>query len=103
MTTREGRFGADDLYYRVWDATTPRATVVLSHGYAEHSGRYEHVGNALAQAGFTTWALDHYGHGQSGGERASIGSLPRAVANVDALVDLATDGAADPTFVIGHS
>lgn len=104
MTTREGRFGDDDLFYRVWDADAPRAVIVLAHGYAEHSGRYEHVGAALAGAGFSTFALDHFGHGQSGGERASIGSLPRAVANVDALVDLAEKEHPDlPRFVLGHS
>jgi alpha-beta hydrolase superfamily lysophospholipase len=101
MTTREGRFADDQLYYRVWDADAPRATVVLAHGYAEHSGRYEHVGRAFADAGFTTWALDHFGHGQSEGERASIGSLARAVANLDAFVDTVEgDG---PRFLLGHS
>lgn len=101
MTSREGRFADGQLYYRVWDADAPRATVVLAHGYAEHSGRYEYVGNALAAAGFTTWALDHFGHGQSAGERADIGSLPRAVANLDAFVDIVE--ASGPTLLLGHS
>jgi acylglycerol lipase len=106
MTTREGRFSDGQLYYRVWDADAPRAVIVLAHGYAEHSGRYEHVGDAFAAAGFTTWALDHFGHGQSEGERASIGSLPRAVANLDAFVDLVaaeTTPADLPRFLLGHS
>ncbi len=104
MTTREGRFSDDQLYYRMWEASAPRATIVLSHGYAEHSGRYEHVGDALAGAGFSTWALDHFGHGQSHGERASIGSLSRAVANLDAFVDLvATQDGGLPRFLLGHS
>ncbi|HZN12647.1 MAG TPA: alpha/beta hydrolase [Acidimicrobiales bacterium] len=104
MTTREGRLADGQLYYRVWDADAPRAAVVLAHGYAEHSGRYEHVGGALAGAGFSTYALDHFGHGQSEGERADIGSLTRAVANLDALVDLVAAEADDrPLFLLGHS
>jgi acylglycerol lipase len=101
MADRDGTFAGDRLFYRAWDAPTPAGTVVLSHGYAEHSGRYEHVGAAFADAGFTTWALDHAGHGQSEGERGSIGSIPSAVADLDAFVDLAAEGL--PTFLVGHS
>jgi alpha-beta hydrolase superfamily lysophospholipase len=106
MTTREGRWAADRLYYRVWDAEQPRATIVLAHGYGEHSGRYEHVGDALAAAGFTTWALDHHGHGQSAGDpRASVRSVGAAVDDLDAFVDLvqADDASPSPYFLIGHS
>ena len=104
MTTREGRFADGRLYYRVWDAPARRATVVLAHGYGEHSGRYEHVGDALAAAGFTTWALDHAGHGQSEGERASIGSLAGAVDDLDTFVDAVLDaGGGEPLFLLGHS
>jgi acylglycerol lipase len=101
MADRDGVFAGDRLFYRAWDAPSPVGTVVLAHGYAEHSGRYEHVGAAFADAGYTTWALDHTGHGQSEGERGSIGSIPSAVADLDAFVDLITaDG---PVFLVGHS
>jgi acylglycerol lipase len=104
MTTREGRFAGGRLYYRAWEAPSPHATVVLAHGYAEHSGRYEHVGDALAAAGFTTWALDHAGHGQSEGERASVGTLAGAVEDLDAFVDaVLEEGAPQPVFLLGHS
>jgi acylglycerol lipase len=101
MADRDGTFAGDRLFYRAWDAPSPAGTVVLAHGYAEHSGRYEHVGAAFAEAGYTTWAVDHAGHGQSEGERGSIGSIPAAVADLDTFVDLA---AADrPVFLVGHS
>ena len=104
MTTREGRCANDDLYYRVWEAPSPRAVVVLAHGYAEHSGRYHHVGEALADAGFETWALDHRGHGQSVGDRADIGSLASAVGELDDFVVLAQDQHPGvPVFLLGHS
>ena len=104
MSDREGRFAGDRLFYRVWDTTAPVASVVLAHGYAEHSGRYEHVGVALAAAGFRTWALDHHGHGHSQGDRADIRSLGEAVSDVDGFVDLVVAEARDaPVFLVGHS
>lgn len=58
---------------REWAAAgEPRATVVLVHGLAEHSGRYEHVGSALAAAGFDVRSFDLRGAGASGGRRWDI-------------------------------
>ena len=34
------------------DEETPLGTVLLSHGYAEHSGRYIHLRSALTRAGY---------------------------------------------------
>jgi len=64
--------------------------VVLCHGYAEHSGRYEHVAATLVGAGWAVFALDHRGHGRSSGNRAVIDNLDAALADLDALVDRAT-------------
>src|SRR3954469_22769223 len=80
ITRREGRFSGDRLAYRVWDVADPKAIVVIAHGYAEHSGRYDHVGMALGEAGFAAWAPDHFGHGLSqGDERGNVGSVEEAV------------------------
>jgi alpha-beta hydrolase superfamily lysophospholipase len=46
--------------------------MLLVHGLAEHSGRYEHVGAQLAAAGIDTYAFDLRGFGGSGGPRASV-------------------------------
>jgi acylglycerol lipase len=48
------------------------ATLLLVHGLAEHSGRWEHVGEAFAAAGIDTHAIDLRGFGGSGGRRASV-------------------------------
>lgn len=104
MADREGRFSGNRLFYRIWRASPARAVAVLAHGYAEHSGRYEHVGRALVGAGLATFALDHHGHGQSEGERANIRSVADAVADLDAFVDLATSEVPGvPVFLVGHS
>jgi acylglycerol lipase len=62
------------LRVRHWPVASaqPWAALLLVHGLAEHSGRYEHVGAQMAAAGIDTWAFDQRGFGASGGERASV-------------------------------
>lgn len=62
------------LLVRHWPVAVgePWASMVLVHGLAEHSGRYEHVGAQLAAAGIETYAYDQRGFGGSGGDRASV-------------------------------
>src|SRR5205085_11424719 len=105
ITRREGRFSNDLLAYRVWETVDPKALVVIAHGYAEHSGRYDHVGTALAEAGLATWALDHFGHGLSAGDaRGNAGSVEDAVADMDEFVTLASASAPTlPVFLDGPS
>ncbi|PLU81672.1 alpha/beta hydrolase, partial [Sinorhizobium medicae] len=42
-----------------------RAILVISHGLAEHSGRYARFAEAMADKGFHVYAHDHRGHGTS--------------------------------------
>src|SRR5688500_18322460 len=51
---------------RWWPVEAPRGVVLLSHGAAEHSGRYDRFARALNVAGFAAAALDHRGHGATG-------------------------------------
>ncbi|WP_019928384.1 alpha/beta hydrolase [Nocardia sp. BMG111209] len=93
------------IFWRAWlpDGEV-RAVAILVHGVGEHSGRYEHVGQRLAEHGFATYADDHIGHGQSAGHGANIGSLDEAADNEATMLDIATQRHAGlPRFVIGHS
>jgi alpha-beta hydrolase superfamily lysophospholipase len=100
----EGRFAEDRLYYQAWPVEPARGHVIISHGFAEHSGRYAHVAAALNEEGLAVWAPDHRGHGQSQGERANIESVWSAVADLDLLVDVVRRAAPDaPVFLVGHS
>ena len=101
----EDRFAGGRLYYRHWDSPgSAAAQVVISHGYAEHCGRYEHVAAALNTAGMSVWALDHRGHGRSEGERGDIDSVGTAVADLDLFVDVVRAAAPEgPLYLVGHS
>ena len=64
-------FGIEQV--REWPTEgPPRATVVMIHGLAEHSGRYERTGSLLSDAGFAVRSFDLFGFGGSGGRRGDI-------------------------------
>ncbi len=99
--------GADgvSIDWRCWPATPgePRALVVIVHGLGEHAGRYERVAERLRDEGYTVYALDHHGHGRSGGRRGRF-SMRSAVEDLDRLVVHAgTDHADTGIVLLGHS
>jgi len=104
-TTEVLRHAAGEQLLRRWEAAGDAvASVVLVHGYAEHSGRYEAVGAHLAGTGLASWATDLRGHGRSSGERASVAALDDLVADVRRVVDRARAAdPASPLFLFGHS
>ncbi|MFL1476372.1 alpha/beta hydrolase [Pseudomonas grimontii] len=57
------------LYVNHWMPVGPaKAVVMLSHGMAEHSGRYERLAKALCSAGYGVYAPDQRGHGRTADE-----------------------------------
>jgi lysophospholipase len=60
------------LYLRSVEPDEPKAIVLFLHGYADHGGRYMHVLEALAGAGYSAHALDYRGHGKAGGRRGFV-------------------------------
>lgn len=80
----------------------PRAQVVLVHGIAEHSGRYERTGTLLAEAGFGVRGFDLIGAGGSGGPRWDIDDWDRYHAQIERHVEEAGDSGR-PVVLIGHS
>ncbi len=103
----EEMIGAGDVRLRTatWcAATVPRATIVLVHGYAEHSGRYDHLVSCLTGRGYTVAALDHRGHGESGGRRAAIRRFDDYVDDLGLLMERAAAADPDlPVILLGHS
>ena len=82
----------------------PRDHLVLAHGYGEHLGRYCAVAEYFTAAGYAVHALDHRGHGKSGGARAVIDSFANADADIDQLVDkVRIESGLARIKLIGHS
>lgn len=114
MVSRATTADGTDLLVRHWPADEaeaggawagdPWASVLLVHGLAEHSGRYEHVGDQLAGAGLDTWAYDQRGNGGSGGRRGHVDRWAQVhddLAERLAIVRASADH--HPVVLYGHS
>jgi alpha-beta hydrolase superfamily lysophospholipase len=93
------------IFVRSWlPDGAPRDQVVIAHGYAEHSGRYDAVARFLTGRGFAAHALDHHGHGRSEGTPAVIERFAQADADIDTLVDkVRAESGLASVKLIGHS
>jgi alpha-beta hydrolase superfamily lysophospholipase len=58
-------FNVDIIFYE-WPVADPRAVIQIAHGLGEHARRYDQMAAVLNRAGFTVYADDHRGHGQTG-------------------------------------
>ena len=93
------------LYQQSWRGGTTKAAVVLVHGYAEHSGRYEHVAERFTAGGYAIHTFDLRGHGRSEGEpRVSVRSIDEHTGDVERFVAAVREREAGlPLFLLGHS
>ena len=108
MTHAEGTLrtlAGASLYYQIWlPGDTPTGVLLVAHGLAEHSGRYEHFAAFFAARGYAVFAIDHLGHGKSDGDRCHIGQFSDYTDGVSLLLDqVHEEYPATPVFLIGHS
>lgn len=98
-----------EIFTRWWPAESPRGVVFIAHGASEHSGRYDRFARALNAAGFAAVALDHRGHGRTGGSPSGAlmgpGGGQAVIDDLHELRAAAEDrfGAETPVFAFGHS
>jgi acylglycerol lipase len=108
LRTHSDRFaGADgvEIFWRAWlPPGEVRRAIVLVHGISEHSDRYARVAERLVPEGYAIYAPDHRGHGRSGGRRAFIDRMTNASADLDTVVDIATEArGGEKPIMLGHS
>ena len=88
-----------------WPAADPRGTILIQHGYAEHSARYldhyNHLVPALNARGLDVYAFDMEGHGRSAGTRGLTDISRMANAHRAARRELCANGL--PLLLFGHS
>jgi alpha-beta hydrolase superfamily lysophospholipase len=102
--TYEGAAGIA-IYRRAWlPEGDTRGVMVLVHGMSEHSGRYDHVGRFLASRGLAVHALDHRGHGQSGGELGTVEKFDYFLDDLSTFLSLVrAEHPRGPLVLLGHS
>jgi alpha-beta hydrolase superfamily lysophospholipase len=55
-----------EIKFYEWPVADPKAVVQIAHGLGEHARRYDDMAAVLNRAGFSVYADDHRGHGQTG-------------------------------------
>ena len=60
------------IQYRHWPVEDAKACVLLAHGLAEHTGRYERLAARFNACGVAVVGPDHIGHGASPGVRVYL-------------------------------
>ncbi len=113
MKSADFRFQTIDganLHVNGWAVEKPKAVVQVLHGMAEYGARYARLAQALATAGYTTYAHDHRGHGKSVPEGTPPGHMAdsdgwnRIVEDAHGVNrDIAKRHPGVPIIVLGHS
>ena len=103
----EGRFalaGDRGLFRRAWLPREPERVLLVTHGFAEHSGRYEALGTWFAGRGCAVHAYDLRGHGRSGGPRNYVGSVRDYQDDLAAVVECVRgEHSGLEVVLVGHS
>jgi alpha-beta hydrolase superfamily lysophospholipase len=106
--------GIDITFYE-WPVANPKAVVQIVHGLGDHAKRYEHIAKQLNRAGYSVYADDHRGHGETGlrmqaegyikkqgnlgpGGMAAVFSDVRQLSHI-----IAGENPEEPLVLLGHS
>ncbi len=98
------------VFVRKWSPSgTPKASLLVIHGMAEHSARYRFLAEAMTQAGWAVYVPDLRGHGKTAlegrlgwiADRDGFGRIRADLKELAALASAQEGGA--PLFLFGHS
>ena len=82
----------------------PKAVMVITHGFGEHSGRYHGMAEHLAGQGIAVLAIDLEGHGKKTTRKGVVRSYDIFHGDVSLLLSEARQRFPDlPVFLYGHS
>jgi lysophospholipase len=86
-------------------AGTPKGVVLVTHGYAEHAGRYRELAHVIVDAGWACLTYDVRGHGKSPGVRGFIDRFEVYLEDLAAMQAAAKAlvPASAPMVLLGHS
>ncbi|HEX5035721.1 MAG TPA: alpha/beta fold hydrolase [bacterium] len=107
--------GELDLFIQSWTPKKPLkngkavaplkpAVIALVHGMAEHSGRYGFPVKYFTSRGYTVYAMDLRGHGESGGRRSYADSFEDLMEDIDRYLEkIRKAEKGKKVFLVGHS
>ncbi len=96
------------LFLRTWKPdntnTKLKGIVLIAHGYAEHSDRYNYTAKYFTDNNYAVYAPDHYGHGRSEGVKADVPDFRIFVEDLLSVLSKIQSTEKDiPIFLLGHS
>jgi len=80
-----------------------KATVVLLHGYLNHTGQFKHLIGFLLEQGYAVSAFDLPGHGLSTGQSARIDEFEEYARSVDDFMKIVRPRIEGPYHALGFS
>ncbi len=96
--------GGTEIFFQNWNVENPRCILVIAHGVGEHSGRYSNIINELKGSSVSIYALDHRGHGRSGGKLGHVESFMDYVYDLKIFIDLIKEDINENRLILlGHS
>lgn len=85
-----------------FEVENPKATIIITHGIAEHSMRYERIVGILNENNYNVITYDLRGHGQSQGKRGYLKSFHNFVDDLEVIVNKERVKGGK-IFLLGHS
>ncbi len=95
--------GGFTLAAHLYEPVRYTATVVLLHGYLNHTGQFRHLIRHLLECGFAVAVFDLPGHGLSSGETAAIDSFDQYITATQDFMKIVKDRFNGPFHTVGFS
>ena len=73
------------LAYDAYETTSPRAVVLMLHGWFDHGGRWREIGERLRALGLSAYLLELRGHGRSGGRPGHLSRFSQLLGDLQAF------------------
>lgn len=80
-----------------------KGSIIITHGIAEHSGRYDEITKFLNDAGYSVIRYDVRGHGVSQGPRGKLKSYKQFIEDLHELVIEEKKKEPKKLYLLGHS
>jgi len=95
-------------FFRTWKPDNSeiklKGVILIAHGYAEHSERYNYTAKYFTDKNYAVYAADHYGHGRSDGVKADVPDFRVFVEDLLSVLSKIKDLEKNiPVFLLGHS
>jgi lysophospholipase len=95
--------GTERIAVQTFKPSQPRGTILISHGYLDHTGLWSHAIAHFLDKSYAVVAFDYPGHGLSTGQPADIDDFTTYRDVLDTVATRTRNRMASPVHLVGHS